>query len=84
MKTQSTLKFIAETTGGLAVVNDNALTGALKRIDAETSDYYMLAYYSSNTDATKRTRAVDVKIKRPDVKVWSRSTYTLKPAVTSR
>jgi VWFA-related protein len=84
IKTQSTLKFIAETTAGLAVVNNNDLTTALKRIDAETSDYYMLAYYSSNTDATKRTRAVDVKVKRPDVKVWSRSTYTLKPAVTSR
>jgi VWFA-related protein len=79
MKTQSTLRFIAESTGGLAVVNDNDLTTALKRIDAETSDYYMLAYYSSNSDATKRTRAVEVKVKRPDVKVWSRSAYKLKP-----
>jgi VWFA-related protein len=84
LKTQSTLKFMAEATGGLAVVNNNDLTAGLKRIDAETSDYYMLAYYSSNPDATKRTRALDVKVKQPDVKVWSRSTYTLKPSVTSR
>src|SRR5262245_42019719 len=33
-KTQSSLKLLAEATGGLAVVNNNDMEGALKRIDA--------------------------------------------------
>lgn len=82
-KTQSSLREIAEATGGVAVVNDNDFTAALKRIDAETSDYYILGYYSSNTDPAKRTRQIDVRVRRDDVKVWSRSSYKLKPVVGS-
>src|SRR5262245_2295088 len=51
-KTQDTLRVLAEQTGGLAVVNTNDFDKALKRIDAETSDYYVLAYYSTNPDPT--------------------------------
>jgi VWFA-related protein len=50
-------------TGGIAVVNQNDFDKALKRIDAETSDYYVLGYYSSNPDPLKRTRKVEVKVK---------------------
>ena len=44
---------LAEETGGIAVVNKNDFDKALKRIDAETSDYYVLGYYSSNPDPTQ-------------------------------
>ena len=37
-KTQSSLRYIAEETGGFAVVNDNDFVAQLKRIDAETSE----------------------------------------------
>jgi VWFA-related protein len=49
-KTQSSLRYLAEETGGFAVVNDNDFATAFKRIDAETSDYYVIGYYSSNPD----------------------------------
>ena len=49
-KTISSLRYIAEETGGFAVVNDNDFETAFKRIDAETSDYYVLGYYSTNPD----------------------------------
>jgi VWFA-related protein len=75
---QDSLRVIAEETGGIAVVNQNDFDKALKRIDAETSDYYMLGYYSSNPDPTKRTRKIEVKTKRPDTAVWARSSYTMK------
>jgi len=74
-KTQSSLRLLAEATGGIAVVNDNDFDGALKRIDAETSDYYVLGYYASNTDPNHRTRGVEVRVRREDVKVWSRTWY---------
>ena len=46
-ETQDSLRVLAEETGGIAVVNQNDFDKALKRIDAETSDYYVLGYYST-------------------------------------
>jgi VWFA-related protein len=74
----SSLRVLAEQTGGTAIVNQNDFEKALKRIDAETSDYYMLGYYSSNLDPLQRVRAVDVKVKKPDVDVWSRKSYAIR------
>ena len=62
-KTQDSLRVIAEETGGTAVVNQNDFDKALKRIDAETSDYYVVGYYSSNPDPTKRHRRIEVKVR---------------------
>jgi VWFA-related protein len=78
-KTQDSLRVIAEETGGTAVVNQNDFDKALKRIDAETSDYYIVGYYSSNPDPTKRHRRIEVKVSRKGVNVWSRNAYSLKP-----
>jgi VWFA-related protein len=74
-KTQASLQVLSEATGGFAVINDNTYDEALTRIDAETSDYYILGYYSTNTDATKRNRQVEVKTARPGVQVASRGWY---------
>lgn len=74
----SSLRVLAEQTGGIAVVNQNDFERALKRIDAETSDYYMLGYYSNNPDPLKRIRSVEVKVSREDVDVWSRKSYSIK------
>ncbi len=49
-KSQDSLRVLADDTGGIAVVNQNDFDKALKRIDAETSDYYVLGYYSKNPD----------------------------------
>src|SRR3954447_12168531 len=78
-KSQDSLRVIAEETGGIAVVNQNDFSKALKRIDAETSDYYVLGYYSKNPHATKRRRQVEVKITRKSANAWFRKEYVLKP-----
>ena len=78
-ETQDSLRVLAEQTGGIAVVNQNDFDKALKRIDAETSDYYVLGYYSSNPDPLKRLRKLDVKTKRDGVTIWSRKSYSLRP-----
>ncbi len=79
-KTTSSLKFLAEETGGFAIVDTNDFEGALKRVDAETSDYYVLGFYSTNPDPAKRTRLLDIKVGRPGVSVLSRRAYSLKTA----
>ncbi len=79
-KTQSTLRFMAEETGGFAVVNANDFATEFKRIDAETSDYYVIGYYSSNPDPTRRVRELQITSSRPGVQVQSRRAYSLKDA----
>jgi VWFA-related protein len=76
-KTQSSLRYLAEETGGFAVVNDNDFATAFKRIDAETSDYYVIGFYSSNPDPRKRVRQIEVKVDRPNVSVVARTAYSL-------
>ncbi len=77
-KTQSTLRFMAEETGGFAVVNVNDFASEFKRIDAETSDYYVIGYSSTNPDPLKRVRQIEVKSSRRDVSVAARRSYSLK------
>jgi VWFA-related protein len=77
-KTQSSLRFIAEETGGFAVVNVNDFATEFKRIDAETSDYYVIGYYSNNTDTTRRVRSLEITVTRPGVQVQSRRAYTIR------
>jgi VWFA-related protein len=78
-KSQDSLRVLAEETGGIAVVNQNNFEKALKRIDAETSDYYVLGYYSTNPDPLKRTRKIEVKLTaKPGLSVWSRTSYSLR------
>lgn len=81
-KTTSTLRYLAEETGGFAIVNTNDFVSELKRVDAETSDYYLLGFTSSNPDPKKRTRALDIKVNRPGVTVAARQAYSLKTAGT--
>jgi VWFA-related protein len=77
--TQNSLRTLAELTGGLAIVNQNDFDKALKRIDAETSDYYMVGYYSNNPDPLKKRRRIEVKVKRSGMNVFHKTFYTLRP-----
>ncbi len=79
-KTQDTLRVIAELTGGFAVVNQNDFDKALRRIDNETSDYYILGYYSNNPDPLRRRRRLEIAVRnRPNVDLTYVKEYTLKP-----
>jgi len=77
-KSQDSLRVLAEETGGVAVVNMNDFDKALKNIDAASSDYYVLGFYSSNPDPTKRRRKLDVKVVRKNAEVFSRKEYVLR------
>jgi hypothetical protein len=88
-KSQDSLRVLAEQTGGIAIVNNNDFTKALKRIDAETSDYYVLGYYSANPDPRRRTRQIEVKVvetkdgkvvPKSGMTIWSRRAYSLRPS----
>jgi VWFA-related protein len=80
---QSSLRVLADETGGIAVVNQNDFKKALQEIDNATSDYYILGYYSSNPDPLRKKRSIEVRVTRPGVHLAPyRQVYTLQPPTT--
>ena len=75
-QTQFTMRFLAELTGGFAVVNTNNFEGGFERIDAETSDYYIIGFHTNNPDPSNRTRRLRIEVNRPGVNVRHRTHYT--------
>ena len=76
-RTQQSLRMLADLTGGTAVVNRNDFEKAFREIDAETSDYYVLGFYTNNPDPTQRTRQLDITVDREaPLQVKSRTSYT--------
>ena len=71
------LRTIGDLTGGFCICNSNDFKKGLERIDAETSDYYILSYYSTNPDPLRRVRKIEIKTKRPDLVVTHRSEWTV-------
>lgn len=76
---QDTLRVLADGAGGFAIVNQNDLAAGLQRIDEETSDYYVIGYYSPNADPARRRRAIEIRVQRPDVTVKHRAGYVPAP-----
>ncbi len=83
-ESQDSLRVLAENTGGIAIVNQNDFDKGLKRIDNETSDYYVIGYYSSNPDPLRKTRKLEVRTTRKDVTVRARESYSLRPSAPAR
>ena len=79
LETTNSLRALADQTGGFCICMTNDFKGMLKRIDAETSDYYMIGYNSTNPDPMKIVRKIEIKITRPGVHAENyRTEYTLK------
>ena len=68
------LQTLAENTDGIAVVNTNDLSGAMKRIVDDLSNYYLLGYYSTGK-LDGKFHSITVRVKRPGVRVRARRGY---------
>jgi VWFA-related protein len=69
------LRELATNTDGLAVVNTNDISGAMRRIVSDLTSYYLLGYYSTNTKPDGKFRSITVRVKRPGVQVRARRGY---------
>jgi len=56
-------------------LNTNDTAGAITRILADTSSYYLLSYYSSNPKLDGRFRRITVKVKGENIEVRHRMGY---------
>jgi VWFA-related protein len=72
---QDSLRTLAEETGGYAAVNSNNVTTALERIVGLNSRYYVLGYYPNDARRDGRFHKIEVRAKRPGLRVTARKGY---------
>jgi VWFA-related protein len=77
---QESLAYLAEQTGGFAVVNTNDLAGGLSRISNDVRDYYVIGYEpDQNTFTLKgkppRLHKIAVNVRRAGVRVRTRKGF---------
>ena len=75
MLSQGSLREIAEQTGGIASVNTNSLTNTFNQIVQANSRYYVLGYYPPEHARNGRFHKIEVKTKRPGLRVAARKGY---------
>jgi hypothetical protein len=68
-------RYLAEESGGFAVVNTNSLSAGFARVAHENSSYYLLGYYSTNNRADEKARRNEIKLNRPGARVVHRASY---------
>ena len=74
----SSLKVLADETGGFCICNVNVFKPGLQKIDNEMSDYYILGYTSTNPDPLKVERRLQIKVKREGAEVLYPPVYRIK------
>ena len=69
------LRTLASATGGFAIVNSNEFDAGFTRLVAENSIYYMLGFNSSQEKDDGLYVPVEVRVKRPGLRVHAREGY---------
>jgi VWFA-related protein len=82
-------RYLAEESGGFAVVNTNSLSEGFARVVRENSAYYLLGYSSNNSSSDGKARRNVITVARPGVRVVHRVSYVAAqgegtPGTTSR
>jgi VWFA-related protein len=72
---QESLISLAQETGGVAIVRTNDIAGGLSRIERETSRYYVLGYVADPAKSPGKFRTIEVKVRKPGLKVRARRGY---------
>jgi VWFA-related protein len=72
---QDSLRVLADETGGFAAINNNSFAGAFDRIVKANSRYYVLGYYPPTHPRDGRFHKIEVRVKRPGLKVTARKGY---------
>lgn len=75
------LEPLARHTGGLYIGNTNDLKTGFAKVNADRRFHYLLAYSSSNPALDGTYRKIDVRVRRPDMKIRARGGYVASPSV---
>jgi len=74
-RAQDSLRMYADQTGGLAIVNQNDLDDAFRRIIRDNSEYYVLGYATPDPAHDTRYHRLTVAVNRPGLRVRTWSGY---------
>ncbi len=72
---QDTLTSLASDTGGRAFLDTNDFGEAFARVQRDMSAYYLLGYASTNLSKDGRFRRIQVRVRKPGLKVEARAGY---------
>ncbi len=72
---QDGLQYLAEQTGGLFFRDSNDLAGSLGRVLEDQQGYYLLGYSPSEATFNRAWHKIEVKVKRPGLRVRSRNGF---------
>ena len=75
------LEPLARHTGGLYIGDTNNLKEGFAKVSADRRFHYLLAYASSNPALDGTYRKIDVRVRRPDVKIRARGGYVASPSI---
>ena len=73
--TQSGLAYLSQQTGGFLIKNNNDLTGGIRRVVEDQKGYYLLGYRPEGATFDRRYHRISVKVKRPGLKVRTRTGF---------
>ncbi len=76
--TQEGLSFLARETGGIAIKNNNDLSGGIEKMLNDQKGFYLIGYTPDSDTfdpAKRRFNKLVVKVKRPDLRVRFRSGF---------
>lgn len=80
---QSTMKLLADTTGGRAFYNRNDIANAVELAVADGSSYYALGYYPRNEEWAGAFRRIELKLARNGLRLRYRQGYFAIPTATA-
>jgi VWFA-related protein len=75
---QEGLEYLAEETGGRAILNTNDLNKGLERLLEDTSGFYLIGYQPNSEtfdNKTRRFNKLTIKVKQPELKIRYRSGF---------
>ncbi len=81
LQARNQLRDLAALTGGVSLIDRNDVAPAIDRVLRDANDVYLLAYEPDRVVKGTKVRSVEVRVKRPGVRVHARRGYLAPPAV---
>jgi VWFA-related protein len=80
LQAKNQLRDLASLTGGVSLIDGNDLGSAVDRVLRDASDYYVVAYEPDKEVKGSKVRPIEVRVKRPGLRVFTRRGYMPPPA----
>jgi VWFA-related protein len=77
--TQQSMRELAESTGGFLVANTNQIEQPMRRVMEDVREHYEIAYSPTSTNLDGHFRKIEVRLKRPGLKLQTRKGYFALP-----